>query len=824
MQMLNAWIAGLLNRIPGYRDLKLRYKVFLATGIAAVGTIIMAMTINTVFFYNQAVEFRNREIKSSFSFYLNEINHSLKRTEETGFDVARAGVLIYELRKKGAVVTEATFEEYLVPRIRNNSEILGGGIWYQPFAVGPKYMGPYAFWEGKNVKMTWEYNTPTYDYPAQAWYTLAIPQDWTTTKPREKPAYRTLPYLDKLEGVPTIFMTVSTIMYSDLGEIIGVSTVDWTFGSTRKLLERFKITDHSYAVLLHLESGKIIYHPKEELTMQDTKSLPWAGQISKELKPGEIYEINNVSLDGRKFNVYYQAAEAGFLFVSLVDVAEAYTIMGGLILRNALITVLTLVFLALFIFIAIDTTISPLHQIIGVLRGIASGSKSLGERIPVTSSDEFGQLATHYNAMSETIERQTTEIKQYNEHLEQMVTDRTRELEETLRRVQELKVQQDGDYFLTTLLTDPLFKNRNRSDVVKIDFLLEQYKKFNFKAHSSHLGGDLCVTGNLIFSGVRHTMFFNGDAMGKSMQGAGGALVMGSLINAIMARSAANGRALEIPADQWLKETHSEIQRVFETFDGSMFVSCVMGIINDQTGMLYYFNAEHPFSLICRKSAGTVEYVENHQHVYKIGVPGQRLSTVASIQLEPGDVLIAGSDGRQDLVVAHVDGVRTFEEDDNFFRGIVAETGPDLKLIVEALRTRGAVSDDLSLLRVSYKESLNAQPVEPSPLEQAISLIRQRNYSSALLKLQALPEQGSIMVNYYKSLCLARMGDLPGAASLLHQIDHSLQENEAPLRLLGSIYAQMGNFAEARKYYERVLTINPTDEKARKALDAMKGK
>jgi hypothetical protein len=33
------------------------------------------------------------------------------------------------------------------------------------------------------------------------------------------------------------------------------------------------------------------------------------------------------------------------------------------------------------------------------------------------------------------------------------------------------------------------------------------------------------VTGNLNFSGVKNTLFFNGDAMGKSMQGAGGCVI-----------------------------------------------------------------------------------------------------------------------------------------------------------------------------------------------------------------------------------------------------------------------------------------------------------
>lgn len=48
------------------------------------------------------------------------------------------------------------------------------------------------------------------------------------------------------------------------------------------------------------------------------------------------------------------------------------------------------------------------------------------------------------------------QVEELNANLERKVVQRTNELQETLTRVQELKIQQDGDYFLTSLLLDPL--------------------------------------------------------------------------------------------------------------------------------------------------------------------------------------------------------------------------------------------------------------------------------------------------------------------------------------------------------------------------------
>ena len=50
------------------------------------------------------------------------------------------------------------------------------------------------------------------------------------------------------------------------------------------------------------------------------------------------------------------------------------------------------------------------------------------------------------------------------------------ELQNTLGQVQKLKLQQDGDYFLTTLLIHPLIVNEATGSKIKIDFLIRQKK------------------------------------------------------------------------------------------------------------------------------------------------------------------------------------------------------------------------------------------------------------------------------------------------------------------------------------------------------------
>ncbi len=57
----------------------------------------------------------------------------------------------------------------------------------------------------------------------------------------------------------------------------------------------------------------------------------------------------------------------------------------------------------------------------------------------------------------------------FNEELERKVNERTEHLTRTLGEINELKFQQDGDYYLTSLLIEPLAKNSVTSELMDED-------------------------------------------------------------------------------------------------------------------------------------------------------------------------------------------------------------------------------------------------------------------------------------------------------------------------------------------------------------------
>lgn len=438
--------------------------------------------------------------------------------------------------------------------------------------------------------------------------------------------------------------------------------------------------------------------------------------------------------------------------------------------------------------------------------------RDFNTQITLPNKDEFGDLAGTFNSM-------IGEIKQYAGSLEEMVATRTRELEETLGKVQELKNQQDADYYLTTMLTTPLFKNRNRSETVTIEFLMEQKKKFQFKHWNSELGGDLCVSGNLNFSGVRHVMFFNGDAMGKSMQGAGGALVMGALVNSIMARSAANQKVLSSTPQEWLEETYHEIQRVFEAFDGTMYVSCILGLVDEQSGHVFMWNAEHPEPVLLRNGRASFLF-EEQKILRKIGIPQQTTFAIEEFQLEPGDQLVLGSDGRDDLLLGqNEDGTRIINENEHLFLEVVQDCQGDLGKVAEELAKRGALTDDLSLLSIAF--SGGAVPKASDKLGAAVAAIKNKNYEAALAELSFLAAGENYLIHYYRGVCLSKLGHLTEALTELETALGLSGEHDTILKLSATVCMQLDLGERALDYARRALAARPGDPKLERLVESI---
>ena len=576
---------------------------------------------------------------------------------------------------------------------------------------------------------------------------------------------------------------------------------------------------------------------------------------------------------------------------TIVEVGYPYTNYRLYIHRTTwklkvMLMVVLVIVLALYPLFFRGALVSPLNSLLSGVEMVNAGDLTV--HVPVKVHDEIGFLATSFNHMVSSIRDAREQLQDYAANLEDKVKERTAELNKTLEQVQALKVQQDGDYFLTSLLSKPLNYNANKSKLVTTEFFIQQKKKFEFRKRASELGGDICVTGTLRLGTPdnfkRYIVAVNGDAMGKSMQGAGGSLVMGVVLNTIMARSAKGDRILNQTPEQWMSDVYDELHGVFLSFNGSMVISATLALIQEETGEMHYFNAEHPFQVLFRN--GRASFIEEELKLRKIGLDGEFPFQVHRFQLEPGDVVIMGSDGRDDIDLTPGEPTRTINDDEYLFLKRVEESSADLNGIVAGIERLGVVTDDLSFIRIGFHEHVTASrttgshatpnervvieiDVESEDLEEkeklfedlyekgreaartgkndealnflrrayelrrdvpalnkilAVITFKEKDYRTAVTILSSYLRDDPAIVDFWLYLSIAhkRIGNNQEALDAANRVFELNPDRIPNLVQLADLHQKLGNQAEARRYLDLVMEKDPENEQAKALMGAQR--
>ncbi|MEM7184630.1 MAG: PP2C family protein-serine/threonine phosphatase [Spirochaetota bacterium] len=275
------------------------------------------------------------------------------------------------------------------------------------------------------------------------------------------------------------------------------------------------------------------------------------------------------------------------------------------------------------------------------------------------------------------------------------------ELLDSLQKINQLKLKQDGDYFLTSLLIEPLTVNLVQSELVKVNFRMRQKTRFPFKKYIVEIGGDICIADSIVLQGEEYTVFINADAMGKSIQGAGGVLVLGTVYNAYINRTKLSEEIQKYSPESWLLDCFNEIHTLFLSFDGSMYISGILGILNDRTGKMHYVNAEHPFTILYRD--GKASFLESEIVTRKMGTPFiETITEYYTTVLQPRDILILGSDGKDDWVMKQDDGSSKIDSELEKFLDVVEKKDANLDKIFNYMTSGDFLSDDLSIMKLEY--------------------------------------------------------------------------------------------------------------------------
>ncbi|RME91395.1 MAG: HAMP domain-containing protein, partial [Candidatus Hydrogenedentota bacterium] len=487
---------------------------------------------------------------------------------------------------------------------------------------------------------------------------------------------------------------------------------------------------------------------------------------------------------------------------------------------------IVLAILTLFPLFFQGSLITPLNDLLAGVRKVREGN--LDTVIAVHVQDEIGYLSESFNSMVQSIREAQAKLKEYAEGLEEKVKERTKELQETLDKVQALKKQQDGDYFLTSLLLEPLGKNYAQSKNAIVKSFVKQKKEFEFRKWKKEIGGDLNMANTITLRGKKYVVFLNSDAMGKSIQGAGGALVLGAVFSSIIERTHLHVHEQKVYPEVWLREAFVELQKVFEAFNGSMLVSLVFGLTEEETGFTYFINAEHPWTVLYRD--GKASFIENEMLFRKLGTQpnfadefkwrdlrpdGQVF--VRTFQMEPGDTLILGSDGRDDILLGtSEEGVRIINEDETLFLKHVEKGEGDIEKIFEVIKSTGELTDDFSLLSVTYQpqQKQEEQSKEDAALkivEEARIIHKEKGAKQAIQYLEehlAEFENSPRLYNDLARYCMQEK-DYEKAALYAEKYGEKMPADNEFMYLASYAYKMSGDYEKALAIGRRVTLREP---------------
>lgn len=441
----------------------------------------------------------------------------------------------------------------------------------------------------------------------------------------------------------------------------------------------------------------------------------------------------------------------------------------------------------------LESMLKPLKRLILGLQKVEEGDLSIN--IDISVNDELGYVIKIFNQMVRTLKEKNEKIEEYTNHLELKVIERTKELEKSLREIESLKEKQDGDYFLTSLLIKPLNSNEIQdSKNIKVNFILKQYKNFKFKKWESEIGGDFCTAKKIQLRNKNYSFIVNADAMGKSIQGAGGSLILGSVLEAIVERTNYQEEVKELAPEKWLKYTFVELHKVFESLDGAMLISILMLLIDEESGFLYFMNAEHPDLILYRNSKAF--FIKPKKYLKKLGVYAEGLLNISTFQLLPGDILLLGSDGKDDIVIGkNEDGSRKINFDETLFLKIIEEAKGELHSIYNNLKERGEFIDDLSIIRIEYTPDIPQFNKKIS-----ISYSYKENFLKAKKTIEnILKNQDSLLIEE--------------AFKTLRELQQKHPENILIKQLLYKLFLLENKTTEAILILEDILKIDPSQEK-----------
>ena len=298
-------------------------------------------------------------------------------------------------------IDKGEMKEFIIKAIQANKNTIGGGIWYEPYALyqDKRHFGPYVhIHDGKAIyEATY---ADTVDYHAEDWYV------------RGKQSGGALVWSDVYhDPVPDVTMITATAPFYDARRHLrGVATADMALTDIKAIASRISVGATGKAFILGAGGEYISFFDDSRGVndkIQHDADLSLAAFGRQALQTGEgmaILEKNHAMQRA----YYTKIPETNWILTILIDSDEITSSVVQLVLLLGIVPVVGLLLVTINIF-AVARHLRTVAENVNTFAEFGA-SGDFTKRIAVTEHDEFGVMEMHLNTMMENSSRMHASI------------------------------------------------------------------------------------------------------------------------------------------------------------------------------------------------------------------------------------------------------------------------------------------------------------------------------------------------------------------------------------------------------------------------------
>lgn len=429
------------------------------------------------------------------------------------------------------------------------------------------------------------------------------------------------------------------VTFEPWGEMIWASSYKDEFASLisiedfRQKLERMRVGKSGYVCIVDV-LGNAIIHPKfmnKNITyLKDQKGEFFIQKIMQR-KNGRIrYSFRNPdeSKFQEKISHFRFIPGLNWYVISTAYAREIYEPLRRITIIIVLTIFGTLTLLGVTIAWVSSKITEPLNHLSASMKKISEGDMTT--RLIYTGNDEFSQISKSFNLMSEKlhenfkqVQAQKMEIQKYNEELEKVLNDRTRNLNHALedirkkneKMMQAIEASQNGNSdFTSESFVFPGIQSNDLERQIELGSRKLQGNQYDFFPLSEYRFAFLVL-----------------DSSSRK--------AVAALLNNIARIAFATYASYALPVEEIAKRINNDLLEI--TADHEYYLTAYLGIIDMERGTLQITNSGLKSALLYRSNSHNVLQLDSEGFI--LGITRDIYFDSTRVHLSPGDKLLVTS-------------------------------------------------------------------------------------------------------------------------------------------------------------------------------------